>query len=91
MPLFEPDVAVSIVVPVRNEAENCFRRACAVARRQSALSLELRAATSLSRLYQGQGRQAEGRAMLAETCGRFTEGLDTLDLQEARALLGELA
>jgi adenylate cyclase len=75
---------------VRNEAETCFLRACAVARAQSALSLELRAVTSLSRLYQGQGRQAEARPLLAETCERFTEGLDTPDLQEARALLAEL-
>jgi predicted ATPase len=62
-----------------------------VARRQSAKSLELRAAMSLSRLYQRQGRQAEARPLLAETYGWFTEGFDTPDLQEAKALLEELS
>jgi serine/threonine protein kinase/predicted ATPase len=73
------------------EAEACFRQALAVARRQSAKVLELRAAMSLSRLYQRQGRQAEARPLLAETYGWFTEGFETRDLQEAKALLDELA
>ena len=69
------------------EAEACFRQAIAIARRQSAKSLELRAVMSLSRLYQKQGKQAEARPMLAEIYGWFTEGFDTVDLREARALL----
>jgi predicted ATPase len=69
------------------EAEACFRQAFAIARRQQARSLELRAAMSLTRLYQKQGRPAEARQMLAECCGWFTEGFDTPDLREAKALL----
>jgi predicted ATPase len=71
----------------RREAEACFRRALAIARRQHARSLELRAVMSLTRLYQEQDRQAEVRPMLAGCYEWFTEGLDTLDLREARALL----
>ena len=71
-------------------AEACFRQAIGVARRQSAKSLELRAATSLSRLLQKQGKVEEARQMLAEIYGWFTEGFDTLDLEDARALLEEL-
>jgi predicted ATPase len=69
------------------EAEACFRRAHAIARRQQARSLELRAAMSLARLYQRQDRQAEAQPLLAECYDWFTEGFDTPDLQEARALL----
>jgi predicted ATPase len=69
------------------EAEACFRQALTIARRQQAKSLELRAAMSLTRLYQKQGRQAETRSMLAECYGWFTEGFDTPDLREAKALL----
>ena len=61
-----------------------------MARRQQAKSWELRAATSLSRLWQRQGKRAEARLLLAEIYGWFTEGFDTADLQEARALLEEL-
>jgi predicted ATPase len=68
-------------------AESCFRQAIAIARRQQAKSLELRAVTSLSRLLQKQDKQAEARPMLAEIYGWFTEGFDTVDLQEAKALL----
>ena len=75
----------------RAEAEACFHQALAVARRQSAKALELRAVMSLSRLYQRQGRQAEARPLLAQTYGWFTEGFDTTDLQEAKALLERLA
>ena len=79
--------------PTQNqaEAEACFRQAIAVARRQSAKSLELRAVMSLSRLYQQQGKQAEARPMLAEIYGWFTEGLDTADLVDAAAQLNSLA
>ena len=73
------------------EAEECFRKALDTARRQQAKSLELRAAMSLSRLWQQQGKQEEARQMLAEIYGWFTEGFDTADLQEAKALLEELA
>jgi len=73
------------------EAEACFHQALAVARRQQARSLELRAAMSLSRLWQRQDKRAEARQVLAEVYGWFTEGFDTADLQEARALLEALA
>jgi predicted ATPase len=73
------------------EAEVCFLKAIDIARHQSAKSLELRAAMSLSRLWQQQGKKDEARQMLAEIYGWFTEGFDTKDLQEAKALLEELA
>ena len=69
------------------EAEGCFRQAIAVAQKQSAKILELRALVSLSRLLQRQGKQSEAREMLAEVYGRFTEGFDTPDLKDAKALL----
>jgi predicted ATPase len=73
------------------EAETSFRRALDVARGQCAKSLELRAVLSLARLLRERGQPAEGRGLLAETLGWFTEGRDTLDQQEARALLAQLA
>jgi predicted ATPase len=73
------------------EAEACFRQALDVARRQQAKSLELRVAMSLSRLWQRQGKRAEARELLAPIYDWFTEGFDTADLQEARALLEALA
>jgi predicted ATPase len=73
------------------EAEACFQQALAVARRQQAKSLELRAAVSLSRLWQHQGKRVEARDLLAPIYSWFTEGFDTADLQEAKALLEELA
>jgi predicted ATPase len=73
------------------EAEACFQQALDIARRQQAKSLELRAAMSLSRLWQQQGKRAEARELLAPVYGWFTEGFDTADLQEAKALLRELA
>jgi predicted ATPase len=73
------------------EAEACFLKAIEVARKQQAKSLELRAAMSLSRLWQQQRKKAEARQLLAEIYGWFTEGFDTKDLQEAKALLDELA
>ena len=72
------------------EVEACFQQALTVARRQQAKSLELRAAMSLSRLWQQQGKQAEARELLAPIYGWFTEGFDTADLQEAKVLLDEL-
>jgi class 3 adenylate cyclase/predicted ATPase len=72
------------------EAESWLRRALDVARRQEAKSLELRAATSLARLWQSQGKRQEAYDLLAPVYGWFTEGFDTADLQEAKALLAEL-
>ena len=65
--------------------------AIATAGRQGAKLLELRAATSLARLWGDQGRRAEARDLLAPVYGWFTEGFDTADLKEAKALLGELS
>ncbi len=73
------------------EAETWLQRALDVARRQEAKSLELRAAMSLSRLWQQQGKQADAHALLAPIYGWFTEGFDTKDLQEAKVLLEALA
>jgi predicted ATPase len=73
------------------EAEAWLQRALDVARRQEAKSLELRAAMSLSRLWQQQGKCTEARELLAPIYGWFTEGFDTADLQEAKALLEEVA
>jgi predicted ATPase len=72
------------------EAEICFRQALDVARRRQAKSVELRAATSLSRLWQQQGKRDTARRLLEPIYGWFTEGFDTADLQQAEALLGEL-
>ncbi|NOT62768.1 MAG: hypothetical protein HOP19_21375 [Acidobacteria bacterium] len=72
------------------EAEGFYLQAIVTAQHQKAKSLELRAATSLARLWQRQGKHEEARQMLAEIYGWFTEGFDTADLQEARALLEEL-
>jgi DNA-binding winged helix-turn-helix (wHTH) protein/predicted ATPase len=72
------------------EAETCFLKAIDIARRQQAKSLELRAGMSLSRLWRQQGKKEEARQLLAEIYGWFTEGFDTKDLQEAKALLKEL-
>jgi class 3 adenylate cyclase/predicted ATPase len=75
----------------QEEAEAWLQRALDVARRQEAKSLELRAAMSLARLWKQQGKQAEARALLAPIYDWFTEGFDTADLQEAKALLDALA
>jgi predicted ATPase/class 3 adenylate cyclase len=71
-------------------AETCFQNALRVARGQSAKSLELRAATSLSRLWQRQGKTAEAQQLLGDIYGWFTEGFETADLKAAKALLNEL-
>jgi tetratricopeptide (TPR) repeat protein len=73
------------------EAENSFRTSIEIACRQSAKSLELRATTSLARLLAKQGRRDEARAMLSEIYNWFTEGFDTTDLNDAKALLDELS
>ncbi len=79
------------LLPVEAEAEEAFGQGIQVARRQGARSLELRAALSLGRRWQGSGKAAEARQMLAEIYSWFTEGFDTPDLQVARGLLEELA
>ena len=72
------------------EAQDCFQHAIEVARMQSAKSFELRATTSLARLLAAQGRRNEARTMLADIYNWFTDGFDTADLKDARALLDEL-
>jgi predicted ATPase len=73
------------------EAQKCFERAVEIARKQSAKSWELRATMSLARLLASQGKRDEARTMLAKIYGWFTEGFDTADLKEAKALLDELS
>jgi predicted ATPase len=72
------------------EAQKCFEQAINIARNQSAKSWELRATMSLSRLLAKQGRRDEARSILAEIYAWFTEGFDTADLMEAKALLDQL-
>ncbi|HZA56217.1 MAG TPA: hypothetical protein VE616_18385, partial [Candidatus Udaeobacter sp.] len=74
----------------QQQAETCFQEAIQVTRGQSARSLELRAAMSLSRLWQQQGKKDDARKLLAGIYGWFTEGFDTADLKAAKALLEEL-
>ena len=75
----------------RAAAEESYHRALAVARSQTAKTLELRAATSLARLWRDQGKRTEARDLLAAVYGWFTEGFDTPALQDAKALLDALA
>jgi predicted ATPase len=72
------------------ESQNVLEEALRVARKQHAKANELRAATSLARLWEEQGRRAEACNLLAAVYGWFTEGFDTADLKEAKALLDEL-
>jgi class 3 adenylate cyclase/predicted ATPase len=76
--------------PDATKAEVCFERALAVARKQRAKSWELRAAMSMARLWHKKGKREQARDLLAPVYGWFTEGFQTLDLKEAKALLGEL-
>ena len=73
-----------------SQVQACLQQALTVARRQKAKSLELRAAMSLARLWQRQGKRAEARELLAPIYGWFTEGFETADLQETQALLEAL-
>jgi class 3 adenylate cyclase/tetratricopeptide (TPR) repeat protein len=82
---------VLLAMSEEKEAESCFRQAIEIARRRSQKSEELRAATSLARLWQKQGKKEQARRILAEIYGWFTEGFDTRDLREATALLDELS
>ena len=85
------EVALQSVEPDAAKAEAYFERALSVARQQQAKSWELRAAMSMARLWRDQGRRDEARDLLAPVYGWFTEGFDTLDLKDAKALLHELA
>jgi predicted ATPase len=85
------EVALKLPVPDAAKAEAYFARALAVARRQQAKSWELRASMSMARLWRDQGKRDEARDLLAPVYGWFTEGFDTLDLKDARALLDDLA
>jgi predicted ATPase len=91
MSRLEGALRLQLASPEVPQAEACFQQAIVVARRQQAKALELRAALSLSRLWQQQGQRHAARELLAPIYGWFTEGLDTSDLQEAKALLEELA
>jgi predicted ATPase len=87
----EKKVAHSPTLPFAlSSPEACFHQAIEIARKQQAKLLELRAVMSLSRWWQSQGKRKQARKMLAEIYGWFTEGFDTVDLQEARALMEEL-
>jgi DNA-binding winged helix-turn-helix (wHTH) protein/predicted ATPase len=77
--------------PAVAQAEACFNQSIKIAQHQKAKSWELRAVTSLARLYQNQNKQEEARGLLAQIYDRFTEGFDTADLREAKALLDELS
>ena len=83
--------ALQLPVPQPRKAEADFERAFAGARQQQAKSWELRAAMSLARLWRDQGKVQQARELLAPVYGWFTEGFDTRDLKEAKALLEELA
>ena len=85
------DIALMLLRPNRPKAETHFERALAVARQQQAKSWELRAAMSLARLWRDQGKVQQARELLAPVYGWFTEGFDTRDLKEAKALLDDLA
>ena len=85
------EIALMSSEPDAAKAQAHFERALEIARAQQARSWELRAATSLARLWRDQGRRAEAHDLLAPVYGWFTEGFETLDLREAKALLEELA
>ena len=85
------EIALISSEPDRVRAEGYFQRALTVARQQQAKSWELRAAMSLARLWRDQGKPQQARELLAPVYGWFTEGFDTLDLKEAKALLDGVA
>ncbi len=85
------EIALARDEPDETEARSRFDRALEIARSQQARSLELRAAASLARLLRDQGRRDEARALLQPVYDWFTEGFDTADLKDAKALLEELA
>ena len=85
------EIALMSPEPDMAKAQAYFDRALALARAQQARSWELRAAASLARLWRDQGKRDAARGILAPVYGWFTEGIDTLDLKEAKALLDALA
>jgi predicted ATPase len=85
------EIALLAPQPDTAKAQAYFERALAIARRQQAKSWELRAAMSLARLWRDQGKRDAARDLLAPVYGWFTEGFDTLDLRQAKALLNELS
>ena len=85
------EIALKSPAPDTERAEKYFDRALAVARHQQAKSWELRAAMSMARLWRDQGKPQQARELLAPVYAWFTEGFDTRDLKEAKALLEELA
>lgn len=87
----EAELGLRLDTPDEQRAETSFRRALEIARRQQAKSWELRAATSLARLWGERGRRTEARDLLAPVYDWFTEGFDTADLKQAQALLNQLA
>ena len=84
------EIALMSPEPDAAKAQAYFERSLAVAREQQAKSWELRAATSMARLWRDQGKRDEAHDLLAPIYGWFTEGFDTLNLKEAKALLEEL-
>ena len=85
------EIALMSPKPDAVKAEACFERALAVARKQQAKSWELRGAMSMARLWRDQGKRDAARDLLAPVYSWFTEGFDTADLKEEKALLDELA
>ena len=85
------ELTARLPYPDPAKTEDSFRTALAIAREQGTRGYELRAATSLARLWAEQGRRAEARELLAAVYGSFTEGFDTPDLKEAKALLDALS
>jgi predicted ATPase len=84
------EIVLKSRTPDATEAEDYFDRALAIARQQQAKSWELRAAMSMARLWRDQGKPKEAHELLAPVYGWFTEGFDTRDLKEAKALLDHL-
>ena len=85
------ELTLRLPYPDPAKAEESFRTALAIAREQGTRGYELRAATSLARLWREHGRRGEARELLAPVYGSFTEGFDTQDLKDAKALLDQLA
>ena len=85
------EIALKSLSPATEAAEKYFEHALSVARAQQTKSWELRAAMSMARLWRDQGKLQQARELLAPVYGWFTEGFDTLDLKDAKAMLDELA
>jgi DNA-binding winged helix-turn-helix (wHTH) protein/predicted ATPase len=85
-----PEKTAHVESPAIAETEGSFHESMRIAQKQKAKSLELRAATSLARLHQNQGKHREARSLLSQVFGGFTEGFETMDLREAKALLEKI-